>query len=184
MNGKLEPTNEGYALSKICGVKLSEFYKSKFNFETKSLIPCNIYGTNDKYLDDSSHFISGIISRIYIAKKNNENIVKLWGTGKPKRELLINIDVARAIKFCLEKRIKEQNINIGSGIDFTIKQYAEKIRKLLDYKGKILWDNKYPDGMKRKLLDISILNNYKFKTKYNIDTGLKLIVDDFLKNNY
>jgi GDP-L-fucose synthase len=117
LSGKFEPTNEGYALAKICGMKLSVYYKSKYNFNIISCIPCNLYGIDDKYFDETSHFISGIISKIYKAKIKKQKFVTLWGSGNPKRELILNTDAARAIKFCLEnKKIKEQNINIGSGV--------------------------------------------------------------------
>ncbi len=180
-NGSFEPTNEGYALAKVCGLKLAEFYKKKFNFNSKTCIPCNIYGIGDKFFDDSSHFVAGIISKIYNAKINNEKFVKLWGTGNPRREIMFNSEVARAIKFCLERKINEQNINIGTGIDFMIKEYAIKIKRLLKYEGKILWDKEQPDGIKSKLLDISILKKYKFKHKVNIDEGLKIVIEDFIK---
>jgi len=180
MNGKLEKTNEGYALAKICGIKLCEFYSDKYNFKTKTFIPCNIYGINDKYFDQSSHFLSGIISKIYLAKINNKKNVKLWGSGKPKRELILNTDAAKAIKFCIDKKVKEKNINIGTGIDYSIKQYANKIKKILNYNGNIFWDTKYPDGIKRKLLDIRILNKYKYSSQFNVDDGLKFVIKKFL----
>ncbi len=180
LSDKFEPTNEGYALSKVCGVKLSQFYKQKYNFNIKSLFPCNLYGVNDTFFNDNSHFISGIISKIYIAKKNNKKYVKLWGSGKPKREIMLNSEAARAVKFFLEKDIKEDNINIGSGIDYPIKYYAQKIKKILNYQGKIIWDVSQPDGVKRKLLDVSIMNKYRFKHKYDAEKGLELVINNFL----
>ena len=184
LNGKFEPSNEGYALAKVCGMKLSEFYKSKYNFNIITCIPCNLYGIDDKFFDESSHFVAGIISKIYRAKMNNDKFVTLWGSGNPKRELMLNTDAAKAIKFCLEnKKIKEQNINIGTGIDFTIKEYAYKIKKILNYKGRIIWDKSKPDGIKRKLLDISILRKYKFKNTFNIDEGFNIVISKFLNNS-
>ena len=184
LSGKFEPTNEGYALAKVCGMKLSEYYKSKYNFNIISCIPCNLYGIDDKFFDETSHFVSGIISKIYEAKIKKQKFVTLWGSGNPRRELILNTDAARAIKFCLEnKKIKEQNINIGSGVDFKIKEYASKIKKILNYKGKIIWDKSKPDGIKRKLLDISKLKKYRFKCNYNIDQGLKIVIDKFLENS-
>ena len=180
LSDKFEPTNEGYALSKVCGVKLSQFYRQKFNFNIKSLFPCNLYGVNDTFFNDNSHFISGIISKIYIAKKNNKKYVKLWGSGKPKREIMLNSEAARAVKFFLEKDIKEDNVNIGSGIDYPIKYYAQKIKKILNYQGKIIWDVSQPDGVKRKLLDVSIMNKYRFKHKYDAEKGLELVINNFL----
>ena len=180
LSDKFEPTNEGYALSKVCGVKLSQFYRQKYNFNIKSLFPCNLYGVNDTFFNDNSHFISGIISKIYIAKKNNKKSVKLWGSGKPKREIMLNSEAARAVKFFLEKDIKEDNINIGSGIDYPIKYYAQKIKKILNYQGKIIWDVSQPDGVKRKLLDVSIMNKYRFKHKYDAEKGLELVINNFL----
>ena len=180
MRGLLEKTNEGYALAKICGIKLCEFYSEKYNFLTKTVIPCNIYGINDKYFNESSHFLSGIISKIYLAKINNKKNVKLWGTGKPKRELILNTDAAKAIKFCIDKNLKEKKINIGSGFDYSIKQYADKIKKKLNYNGVILWDTNYPDGIKKKLLDVRILKKYKYSNQYNFDEGLELVIKKFL----
>jgi GDP-L-fucose synthase len=181
LTGKFEQTNEGYALAKVCGLKLAEYYKNKYNFNIKTCIPCNLYGIDDKFFDESSHFIPGIISKIYEGKVKNKKNIKLWGSGNPKREIMLNTDVAKIIKFCLENNnIEEQNINIGSGVDFTIKQYASKIKKKIGYKGKIVWDKSKPDGIKRKLLDISLLKKYNFKINNNLDEGLNKVIDHFL----
>jgi len=180
LSGNLEETNEGYALAKICGLKLAQFYNEKYNFNSITLLPCNLYGENDKYFDENSHFISAIISKIYLAKINNKRKVKLWGTGNPKREIMHVEDAARAIKLCLQSKFSNQNINIGSGIDFSISKYANLIKKKLNYNGKIIWDKAYPDGVKRKLLDISYLKNKKFKNKYSIELGLDSVIRSFL----
>ncbi len=180
LNGKLEKTNEGYALAKLCGIKLAEFYKNKYNFDITTLIPCNLFGTNDKFFDDNSHFISGIISKIYNAQEKKKKFVKLWGSGKPKREIMLNTELSRVIKFVLENKINEININVGTGVDYTIKQYANKIKKIMNYEGEIIWDTSMPDGIKRKLLDITLLKKYKFQFKHNTEDGLKLVVKQFL----
>ena len=183
LDGKLEITNEGYALSKIAGLKLCKYLNEQYNFNTLTLIPCNLYGENDKFNNDDSHFLPGLISKINHAKINNLDEVYLWGSGKPKRELMHVTDLSRAIYFFTKRNnINKRIINIGTGKDYTIKQYAMMIKEHLKYFGKINWNTKYPDGMKRKLLDVSLMNNLGFKTTIKFENNLKNIISNFRKN--
>ena len=183
LDGKLEITNEGYALSKIAGLKLCKYLNEQYNFNALTLIPCNLYGENDKFNNDDSHFLPGLISKINHAKINNLDKVDLWGSGKPKRELMHVTDLSRAIYFFIKKKnINKRIINIGTGKDYTIKQYAGMIKSYLKYSGKINWNTKYPDGMKQKLLDVSLMNNLGFKTIIKFENNLKKIINHFKRN--
>lgn len=179
LNGSLEPTNEGYALSKIAGLKLCEYLYKQYNFDYVTLIPCNLYGEKDKFFDEKSHFLPGLITKIYQAKLLNLKKVELWGSGNPKRELMHVDDLSRAIYFFLKKKASKRIINIGTGRDYRIKEYALMIKKNFGYKGKIIWNKKYPDGMKRKLLDVSLMKKMGFKTQIDFEIGLKKVIRSF-----
>lgn len=183
MNGSLEKTNEGYALSKISGLKLCEYLNTQYDFDAITLIPCNLYGEADKYYDENSHFLPGLITKIYQAHIKKLDEVKLWGTGTPKRELIHVDDLSRAIFFFLKKdKLQKRIINIGTGKDYRIKDYANMIKKNIGFKGKIIWDKKYPDGMKRKLLDVRLMNELGFTTKIIFENGLNQVLRYFKKN--
>jgi GDP-L-fucose synthase len=179
LEGKFFPGNEGYAIAKVAGLKLCEYYSNKFNLNYKTLMPCNIYGPNDHFNDSNSHFIPAIISKIYNAHIKGEKKVLLWGTGKPKRELLYVDDLAEAILFFLKIKTKEKIINIGSGKEYSIRQYAIKICKIIQSNVKIEFNkNKVLDGVKRKLNCNKIAKKYKWKPKFNLEYGLKKTIED------
>ncbi len=165
----LEKTNEYYAIAKISGLKMCEAYNNQFNNKFPKLItviPPNLFGENDNYDKDNSHVLAALLRKFYIAKKKGLKSVKVWGTGNPRREFLYSDDAANIIIDILgidEKRIlkftkgKFSHINIGTGVDYSIDTIAKIIKKISGFKGKILYDKSYPDGVKRKLLDVSLL---------------------------
>lgn len=178
----LEKTNEGYALAKIAGIKLCEYYRSQHNYNYFSLMPCNIYGPNDNYNLLTSHFIPAIIKKIYLAKKKKLKKIVLWGNGNAKREILYVDDLAEAVIFFMNKKIKHGLINIGTGEDKSIIYYTKKIMKTMNYEVKIGFDKSKPNGTKRKLLDVSLAKKYGWKNKTTLQEGLKLTCEDFSKN--
>ena len=180
LSGYLEETNEGYALAKITGVRLAKYYNEKFS--TKIICPmiCNIYGTNDNFDFKNSHVLSALIRRFVEAKKNNKKKVVLWGSGNPKREFMHVSDAAKSLIFLMKNYNKVDPINVGTGKDLTINQLARKISKIIGYKGKVLWDKTKPDGVKRKLLDISKLKKLGFKSKVSLDDGIRLTIEEFI----
>lgn len=180
LQGKFFSGNEGYALAKVAGAKLCEYYSNKFNLNYKTLMPCNIYGPNDHFNDSNSHFIPAIISKIYNAHIKNEKKVLLWGTGKPKRELLYVEDLADAILFFLKIKTKEKIINIGSGKEYSIRQYGIKIRNIIQSDIKIVFNkNKVLDGIQKKLNCNKIIKKYNWKPKFNLEYGLRKTIEDF-----
>lgn len=180
LSGYLEETNEGYALAKITGVRLAKYYNEKFS--TKIICPmiCNIYGTNDNFDFRNSHVLSALIRRFVEAKKSNQKKVVLWGSGNPKREFMHVSDAAKSLIFLMKNYNKVDPINVGTGKDLSINQLARKISKIVGYKGKVLWDKTKPDGVKRKLLDISKFKKLGFKNKVSLDDGIKLTINEFI----
>ena len=185
LTGVLETTNESYAIAKIAGIKMIDSYNKQYKTNYLSLMPCNLFGPNDNYNLENSHFLPALIKKIYLASKKKDNkVVKLWGTGKPLREVLYVDEVAKACEFFLTKKVKKSLINIGSPIEMTIKDYAYHIKKNIDPNIKIKFDNnKKMDGVKRKKLNISLANKYGWKSKMNFKKVLKEIINDF-RNSY
>ena len=185
LNGKLEYTNEPYAIAKIAGIKMCESYNYQYNTNYKCLMPCNTYGPNDNYDLHSSHFFPALIRKIHFAGINKDKIVKIWGTGQSMRELMYVDDVAEACIFFLDKKTKESLINIGSSIEKKIEDYAKFICKQLNVKIKIIYDKKKPDGTPRKILNNSIAKKYGWKAKVSLKRGLEETYKEFLKKiNY
>ena len=178
----LEKTNEGYAIAKIAGVKLCEYYQKQYKLNYFSLLPSNIYGPNDNYNLKTSHFIPAIIKKVYLAKKNKKNYIVLWGNGQAKREILYVDDLADAVIFFMNKKIKDSIVNIGTGYDTNIINYAKKIMKIIEYDVPIKFDKTKPNGMKRKLLDVSLAEKYGWKSKTSLDQGLKKTCSNFINN--
>ena len=183
LTGQLEKTNEAYAIAKIAGIKMCESYNFQYKTNYKCLMPCNIYGPNDNYDLETSHFFPALIKKIYLAKKKNNNKITVWGTGTPKRELMHVDDLAEACIFFLNKKTKETLINVGSGKEKTIKQYVSFLIEKMDYKGQILFDKTKPNGTPRKVVDSAIAMKYGWKSKINLSKGFKNTIEDFLKNN-
>ncbi len=182
LTGPLEKTNEPYAVAKISGIKMCESYNLQHNTNYKCLMPSNTYGINDNYDLQSSHFFPALIRKIYLNTKKNKKYLKLWGTGKPKRELMYVDDVAEACIYFMNKKTKHSLINIGSGEEKTIKQYADFVVKKINSKLKIKFDqNRSMDGTPRKILDCSLARSYGWKPKFSLEKGFMITYNDFLK---
>lgn len=182
LSGELESTNDAYAIAKIAGVKMCEAYNKQYNLNYICLMPTNLYGPRDNYDELNSHFFPALIKKIHIAKKKNRRVVKLWGNGKAKRELMYVDDLASACEFFLNKKTKHTLINIGSGIEKSVENFAKFIMKKLNIKLKIIYDKSKPNGTSRKTLDINIAKGYQWRSKINLSEGFKLTYKDFLKN--
>jgi len=180
LNGKLEETNEPYAVAKIAGIKLCESLNIQFKTNYKCLMPANAYGPNDNYDEFTSHFFPALIKKVYDFKKKKKKII-LWGSGKVKRELIFVDDIADACIFFLKKKTKETVINIGTGKDHTIKYYLEFIKKKLKVNAFTYYDKKKPDGTPRKLLNISLARSYGWKPKTSLEAGFNLTYREYLK---
>ena len=183
LTSSLEPTNDAYALAKISGLMMCKYYSENYKVEFKSLMPCNLYGPGDNYHDKDSHFFPALIKKILSAKKKGSRVIRIWGSGKPKRELLYVDDLSSAVLFLINKKIKEPFINIGSGKDQTINWYANFIINYFQLNLKIKFDRSKPDGVPRKLLDISIIKKLGWKAQTTLKNGLSIVIKDFLKNN-
>jgi GDP-L-fucose synthase len=182
LTGELEKTNEPYAIAKISGIKMCESYNFQHKTNYKCLMPCNLYGPNDNYNLENSHFLPALISKIHTAKIKKKKYFKLWGSGKPKRELMFVDDLADACIYFLNKKTKETLINIGSGKEMKIIDYAKFINKILKANLKIKFDTSKPDGTPRKIVDNTIANKYGWKVKTSFEKGLKLTYQSFLNN--
>ena len=183
LTGELEKTNEAYAIAKIAGVKMCEYYNKQYDTNYKSLMPCNTFGPNDNYDLLSSHFISALIRKIYEAKIKKKKSIKLWGNGKTKRELIFVDDLADAIIFFLFKKTKKNLINIGTQVEFTIEEYAKIIMKKLNVNLNIKYIKKSLVGTPRKIMDTSLAKKLGWKSSIKIEKGIDFCLSDF-KNNY
>ncbi len=173
LNGKLEETNDAYAIAKIAGLKMCESFNDQYNCNYKCLMPTNSFGPNDNYDINSSHFLPALIKKIHDLKVNNTNELVLWGNGKAKREIIHVDDIADACVFFMKKKTKHTLINIGTGVDFSIKHYAKLITKLILKKKIIIkYDKSKPNGIARKLMDISLAKSYGWKSKINLKDSI------------
>ena len=179
LTGSLEPTNEGYALAKIAGYKLCLYLSRQYGFKTVSLMPCNLYGTNDNYDPVNSHVFPAFIRRFVEAVENNIPEVVVWGSGVSLREFLHVDDVANAVYFFLQERDEPEVVNIGYGSDISIKELAEKVSKAAGYTGKITWDTSKPDGMYRKLTDSSRAAALGWLPEISLDEGIVRTIKEF-----
>ncbi len=191
--GSLEPTNEPYAVAKIAGIKLCESYNRQYGIshgvDYRSIMPTNLYGPGDNYHPENSHVIPAMINRFHHAKINNNPVVKIWGTGLPKREFLFVDDMARACVHLmdLDKTIFERNttpmqshVNVGIGYDITIKELAYTIAKVINYQGKIEFDDSKPDGSPRKLLNSNKINSMGWSPTMELEPGLIQTYKDYI----
>ena len=181
LTGPLEESNDAYALAKIAGVKMCDYYSQNYKLNFKSLMPPNLYGPNDNYDLNKSHFYPALIRKIHNAKKKNLKKLVVWGSGKPKRELMFVNDFADAVIFFMNRKIKEPFLNVGTGKDLPIRWYANFIMKKLNAKLKIEYDNTKPDGMPKKCLNINLAKKYGWKPKNNFNNAFKITYEDFLK---
>ena len=182
LSGKLEETNDAYAIAKIAGIMMCHNYSKKYKLNYQSLMPPNLFGPGDNYNLKTSHFFPALLKKIYLAKMNRKKSIKVWGTGKPRRELMFVEDFVDALMYFMNKKIKEPFVNIGVGRDFTIDWYAKYIMKKFRVKLKISYDRKKSDGMPKKCLDISLAKKYGWKPTNNLDKGFDQTLRDFLKN--
>jgi len=181
LSNKPEPTNEGFALSKIMSLKLSQYYSNQYGLKTLNLIASNLYGTNDHYDLENSHVLSALIKKFVDADRMGLKEVKLWGSGKPIREFMHVDDFAEALFFLIKNWGSNDFINVGSGEEISIKNLAELIINKTGYKGSLLWDNTKKDGMIRKCLDISSLKNLNYKHKIPISEGIVKTINEYKK---
>ena len=173
LSGPLEPSNEGYAIAKIAGLKLCEKYHRQYGKSFISVMPTNMYGPNDNFHPDHSHVIPGMLRRFHEAKVRGAPSVTVWGTGTPKREFLYVDDFAEAALTVMENYNGPETINIGTGEDVTIRELAEKIRDVVGYQGEICFDPSKPDGTPRKVLDVSKLKALGWEPRVSLDHGLE-----------
>ncbi len=182
LGGELEKTNEPYAVAKIAGIKLCESYNFQYNTNYLCLMPTNTYGPNDNYDPFTSHFIPALIRKAHEIKSTKNKALKIWGTGKIRREIIYVDDLADACIYFMNTKTKESLINIGIGKDLTINQYAKKILKVLNITAKINYDKSKPDGTPQKLLDISNAKKYGWKPKVSLEKGILMAYKSFIKN--
>ena len=179
----LEKTNEGYALAKICGIKLCNYYNREYGTNYMAVMPCNLYGIGDNYHPENAHVIPMLIRRFHEAKEQNLSETTVWGTGMPRREFLFADDLAEAVVFLMENKDAKdigEFINIGSGFDMPISEIVKLIKETVGYKGKLVYDKTKPDGTMYKLMDISKVNAFGWKAKTELKEGLKIAYKDFL----
>lgn len=189
LTGLLEKTNDAYAIAKIAALKMCESYYHQYGENYYSLMPCNLYGINDNFDLESSHVLPAFIRKVHEAKQQNASSVEVWGSGKPMREFLFTEDLAKAIVFCLENIQAEDiypqgisHLNCGSNDEVTILELMKTIKKVIGYKGKIVFDPSKPDGTFRKKMDNSRLFNLGVNHSFNLESGLKKTYDWFTKN--
>jgi len=176
LTGKLEPTNEGYAIAKIAGLKMCESYKKQYGFESISIMPCNLYGPNDSFDLQHSHVLSAMVKRFSDAVANGLDEIMLWGTGIARREFMHVDDLAKALVFLMENYSDAEIINVGTGTDISIKELALLIADKTGFKGTISWDASKPDGMLKKCMDVTKLNALGFKPKITLSEGIDQMI--------
>jgi len=182
LTGFLEPTNECYAIAKIAGLKMVQAYRRQYGFSGISIMPTNLYGPGDNFDLESSHVIPALIRRFHEAKKQSEKSVKVWGSGKPRREFLYIDDLADASVFLMKHYDEDEIINVGCGKDVTIRETAELISEITGFDGDIIFDTSKPDGTPRKLLDVSRLNALRWNAKTPLKEGLAKTYNWFCSN--
>lgn len=189
LTGPLEPTNEPYAIAKIAGIKLCESYNRQHGRDYRSVMPTNLFGPGDNYHPENSHVIPALIRRFDEAKRNKAPTVAAWGSGSPLREFLFVDDMAAASIFVMNLSPEEfkqatepmqSHINVGSGLEISIRHLTEKVAKTVGYEGTIVWDQTKPDGSPRKLMDSSLLSRLGWCPKYSLEDGLSIAYDQFI----
>jgi len=184
LTGPLEPTNEWYAVAKIAGIKLCQAYRRQYSADFISVMPTNLYGPGDNYHPENSHVVPALIRRFHDAKHDRAPSVTVWGTGKPLREFLFVDDLADACVFVLEHYSDEQHVNVGSGEEVTIAQFAELVAEIVDYRGTLVFDPSRPDGVPRKLLDSGKLTGMGWRAHTPLRAGLARAYAAFLAGDF
>jgi GDP-L-fucose synthase len=180
LTGPLEKTNEAYALAKIAGLEMCRHYRNQYGVLFHSVMPTNLYGPGDNYHRENSHVLPAMIRRFHEAKEANADEVMIWGTGKPRRELMHVDDLAKGVLFVLEKEDPPDWVNLGTGVDHSIIEIAELVKQAVGFNGKIVYDLSKPDGMPLKRLDVSLANALGWKAETLLENGVKLAYADFL----
>ncbi len=181
LTGPLEPTNEGYALAKIAGLKMAEYLYKQHGFQTVCPMPPNLYGPNDNFDPKNSHVMAALVRKFVTAKDSGQNVETMWGTGSAKREFMHVRDLARIIVELFMTHETPEVINVGTGIDHSIKELAEIVAKLVGYTGPITWDPTKPDGMPRKCLDVSKMHALGITTTISLEDGLRQMIAAYRK---
>ena len=184
LTGPLEETNEAYAVAKIAGLMMCRFFKRQYGDDFISCMPTNLYGPEDNFDLENSHVMPAMIRKFHDAKMAGAPFVELWGTGTPLREFLYVDDMADACVFLLENYSGEQHVNIGTGTEVTIKELADTVKKVVGYEGDINWNHDMPDGTPRKLTNVDKLHALGWKHKVELDEGIKLAYDWFVKSDH
>ena len=182
LTGILEPTNEAYAIAKIAGIKLCQFYRKQYGVDYVSVMPTNLYGPGDNFHPKNSHVVAALISKFYEAVKLNKEEVIIWGTGKPLREFMHVDDLAEGLIFLMENYSEYEHVNIGTGKEISITEFAKIIKNISGWKGKIKFDDSYPDGMPRKVMDINKISKLGWNSKIELKVGLKQAYKWFIDN--
>lgn len=182
LDGKLEPTNEGYAIAKIAGLKLCEYCYKQYNCCFISVMPCNLFGYNDDFISNNSHLIPALIRKIHDAKITNKESIEVWGTGRARREIMFADDLAEACLFIMNNYDNKEFVNIGVGRDYLISEIVDLLCDIIGYKGKVFYDVSKPDGMPQKVLDVSKINKYGWKSRTSIKDGLRMTYEWYLSN--
>lgn len=187
LDGKVEPTNEGYAMAKIAGMKLCEMYNRQYGTDYISVMPCNLYGYGDNFDPVRSHVVPATIRKFHEAKVNDSSEVVVWGTGNARRELLFSDDMADACVYLLERYSGNDFFNVGTGFDVSIRELAELTKEVVGYTGNIVYDTTKPDGMPQKLMDVSKLKDagwvYKTELKEGLEKTYRWYLDNYDKFN-
>jgi GDP-L-fucose synthase len=182
LTGELEQTNSAYAIAKIAGIELIKSYRKEYGYKWISVMPTNLYGPNDNFDLETSHVLPALIRKFIEAKQNNKSEVIVWGSGTPLREFLHTDDLAKAILLCMEKYDDAQQINVGSGVEISILDLANKIAEKVGFSGSIVMDANKPDGTPRKVLDITKVSNLGWKPTISLDQGIASTVEWYLEN--
>lgn len=180
MTGDLEPTNDAYAIAKISGIKMCQSYNEQYGTDFISVMPTNLYGPNDNYDSKTSHVLPALIRKVHEAKISASDMITVWGSGNPRREFLYVDDLADAILHVFENYSGNEIINIGTGVDISIKELVTIIQQVVGYECRVVYDSDMPDGTPRKLLDVSKLNDLGWRYKTDISDGIRSAYEDFL----
>lgn len=183
LSGYLEPTNEAYAVAKIAGIKLCEYYQKQYGCNFIAAMPTNLYGYGDNYHPQNSHVLPALIRRFHEAKGSKSQEVVIWGTGTPLREFMFADDLAEACLFLMQQYNDSKFINVGTGIEISIAALAQLVAKVVGFNGAIIQDITKPDGTPRKLMDSARLRSLGYQHKVNLEDGIKLAYEDFLLNH-
>ena len=182
LTGPLEPTNEGYAIAKIAGIKLCQFYRRQYGCDFITAMPTNLYGPNDNFDLETAHVLPALLRKFHEAKSGDTGEVNLWGSGKARREFLHVDDLAQACVFLMDNYSGDEHVNVGTGLDVSIRQLAELIRDIVYPDAKLVFDSSKPDGMPRKLLDVSRLGELGWKSNIGLAEGLETTYKWFAEN--